>query len=250
MAIGIGSESTPQMSSSDIKSLEELMKNRSLDLLIELVEHRYRAKRNKFVISVLSAALSLSVASAGLLWRMYEDMPGTAQQTAVAVAGEDRQREYTERLERARTRQQFALTSQSFNGVELTLPVDQSELVRLETGQRRQYLLDLTEEGPYRIVMDDRTSAVQESPDVSSEFDVPFEPVMFLYQLREGELIARPVCTNIGERALEFGYESGLDAGVWSYFLEVESLMSDAGSFTLTLERMSRPPQPCPTTGY
>ena len=232
MGIGLGNGSDPQPPTLDIEGVKELMKNQPISLLVELVEYRYRDRRIKFAAAVLTAALSLVGTSGVLLYEVYVDVPESIEERASAAIEEDARVEYKERQERARTRQQFARTSQSFSNINEFLDVGRQHPVELGVGQRRHYRLNLEEEGGYRIVMDGRASTEPESP------QIPFTPVMYLYQLRENEPIARPLGTNIGERTLPFDYETGAEdgTGVWSYFLEVESLLGDAGSFELTVE--------------
>lgn len=239
MNLGLGS--TRQPPSTDTKVLNDLLEHVPLSLLVELVEHRYRDRRNRFVITILTAALSLCGASAGLLYQMYRDLPEAAE----AVVDIERQQEYNERRERALTRQQFARTAQSFGVINGSLELQQPQPVQLGTGQRHHYSLNLVQEGGYRISMTNRrASSDSETP------EVPFTPVMYLYRLRDGEPIARPVGTNIGGLFFDFDYDATTppprdeddaaprenESGAWSYFLEVESLLGDAGSFTLTLE--------------
>ena len=239
MSLGIGTNNPHPPSNT--QALEELLKHAPLSLLVELVEHRYRDRRNKFVITILTAALSLCGASAGLLYRMYSDLPQAAEEVVEEGREAGRQAD-NKNIPNAESAPRLASnsprTAQSFNILNGTLEVGQSQPVQLGVGQRHHYLLRLQDEGRYRIVMTNRAPSGLEAP------AVPFTPVMYLYQLRQGEPIARPIDTNIGALFFEFSHETGggdEEDDVSSYFLEVESLLGDAGSFTLALEDSMSP---------
>ena len=228
--LGLGRH--PESELPDDGALDELLKHVPLSVLVELVEHRYRDRRNRAAIAVVGGALTLLAGSAALGYQMFLQMPATATEAVNDGQQRARREEYTERRARAQTRQQFARTAQSFESLNGSLGLDQSHPVFLPVGARHHYRVNITAEGRYRISISDRAAVGEETP------AVPFTPVMYLYQLREGEQIARPEGTEIDTPFFDFNYEEDEvsdEERERAYYLEVESLLGDAGTFTLTL---------------
>ena len=218
--------------------LDEVLKHVPLTLVVELVESRYRDRRNKFFATIIGAVLSVMIASVTVAYQMYTRTEATEQDEQRQQRQEERNRliesrrtERTQELARTATRLQFARTVQSFEDTDGTLETNRSLAVELGPGERKEFLIDVISGGRYSI----RVTASQraEVPSGATELEVAttnavaFTPVMYLYQLGDG--IVNPVAAST-RRSLSFDYE---DEG--TYFLEVEELLRDPGEFMLTV---------------
>ena len=228
LKIGLGGgdpEPTPT------ESVDEMLKSMPLSVVVELVESRYRDRRNRFFLQIMVAVLSLVAASGTFAYQVYTRAEEGNRRAAEEQRQDEmdrfeqtRRAEYRRELERTATRLQFARTLQSFenNDGELTPgnPLD----VALRPGERKQFLIEVVSGGRYRI-----GATEPQRTDVETEAmgNVVFTPVMYLYQLGNG--IVNPVAAS-ARQSLSFNYE---DEG--TYYLEVEELLSDPGEFTLEL---------------
>ena len=210
-----------------------MLKSMPLSVVVELVESRYRDRRNRFFLQVMLAVLSLVAASGTIAYQVYTRTEERNRQAAEQQQQVERDRfeqarraEYRRALERTATRLQFARTLQSFENTDGELipgiPLD----VALRPGERKQFLIEVMNGGRYRIGASEprRTEVEREIMG-----NVVFTPVMYLYQLGNG--IVNPVAAS-ARQSLSFNYE---DEG--TYYLEVEELLSDPGEFILGLTR-------------
>ena len=219
-----------------IEGLEQVMKHLPLGLVVEIVEARYRDRRNRFFLQVLGGVLTLIVAGATLMSQVYTGMVETEQaeiERQLQLQQEREQNriraEYRGELERTRTRLQFARTLQSFDADNIveTLEIGQPARVQLEPGERKQFAISITGTGRYSITASDPQRA---EIDGSLATTPAFTPVMYLYQLGDGIVNPLDVSTT---RSMFFDYSDG------TYYLEVEELLRDPGEFTLTVARLS-----------
>lgn len=212
--------------------LEEVMKHLPLSLVVEIVESRYRDRRNRFFLQVLGGVLTLILTGSTILYQVYRTIEDAEQAEREQQFQLQQQRErsrvraeYTEQLERTRTRLQFARTLQSFDAgnIDGSLVIEQPVRVQLNPGERKQFAISIAGAGRYGIIASDP----QRTETDNTVASVPaFTPVMYLYQLGDG--IVNPLDAST-TRSMFFSYDEG------TYYLEVEELLSDAGEFTLTV---------------
>ena len=208
-----------------------MLRSMPLGVVVELVESRYRDRRNKFFVQVILAVLSLVAASGAVAYEVYtraEDREQTAadqQRESERTRFEQARRaEYRRALERTATRLQFARTLQSFENNDGELAPGNPLHAILRPGERKQFLIDVISGGRYRI---GATEPQRAEVEADTAGNVVFTPVMYLYQLGNG--IVNPVSAS-ARQSLSFNHE---DEG--TYYLEVEELLSDPGEFVLEL---------------
>ena len=230
MALKLGSGSSASKPIAT-EPLDELLTSMPLSIVVELVESRYRDRRNKFFLRIVIAVLGLVGASGTVAYEVYTRAEDAREQAAARQRDSERERfeqarraEYRGALERTATRLQFARTLQSFentNGdLELGIPLS----VTLRPGERKQFSIGITNGGRYRI---GATEPRRTEVGANTTGNVVFTPVMYLYELGDG--IVNPMAAS-ARQSLSFNYE---EEGI--YYLEVEELLSDPGEFILEL---------------
>lgn len=219
-----------------IEGLEQVMQHLPLGLVVEIVEARYRDRRNRFFLQVLGGVLTLIVAGTTIMFQVYTRMVETEQteiEQQLQLQQEREQNrvraEYGAELERTRTRLQFARTLQSFDAgnIDDTLEIGQPIRVQLEPGERKQYAINITDTGRYSITASDPQRTEMDRVLATAP---AFTPVMYLYQLGSGIVNPLEVSTT---RSMFFDYSDG------TYYLEVEELLRDPGEFTLIVGGLS-----------
>lgn len=221
--------------------LDAVSKHVPLTIVVELVESRYRDRRNRFFAAVLGSVLTLVVGSGAVAFQIYtinearareaaKEQREVAEQQRVERETTERRARYRQELERTETRLQFARTLQSFQTENIEddeLALDRQLHVSLDPGERKKFSVALVNGGPYSIRVDDK----QHPPgmELTTTNPLPLTPVMYLYRLGRG--IVNPVKAS-ATVSLPFTYE---DEG--TYFLEVEELLREPVEFTLTVER-------------
>lgn len=214
--------------------LDDALRHVPLSIVVELVELRYRDQRNKFFLTVLGAVLTLVLGSATIGYQLYMRTEENERRREEQRRAEQTQREqdairadYIERLTRTETRLNFARTRQSFNVTNGSLAIDRPLRVTLGPGERKQFTVRAENEGRYRINL---TEARRAQAAAGITAPVAFTPVMYLYKLRDD--FVDPLAT--GRSSLSFDADSG------THFLEVEELLSDAGSVVITVTQLRR----------
>ena len=155
LKIGLGSgDSKP----TPIESVDEILKSMPLSVVVELVESRYRDRRNRFFVKIMLAVLSLVAASGTIAYQVYTRTETREQAAAEQQRELERDRfeqarraEYRRALERTATRLQFARTLQSFENTDGELTPGNPLNVALRPGERKQFLIDVMSGGRYRI---------------------------------------------------------------------------------------------------
>ena len=233
------SEQESQPSAAEL--LEEIRKHGPVNILVELVEARYRERRSKVFWSIVLAFATLMAGSGGIVYSQIEAREQLEREEREQEAVQQEIEERTEQRKRTATRLQFARTARSFETARIELTVGNNSLpVRLDSGERKQFRISSLDDGSlYRIGYEDVLDP--DAGDGSRELREPIpEPIMYLYRSEPDDIVSEPIdSNNIGglvETFMSFTYKDG---GV--YHLEVEELIGDPVRFGLTLRMMRGP---------